>query len=66
MSEINDKKLLIKANSKRKQQTESEENPQPLLTTEDSVKKEDRSKKRFRTNVDDAINDHMDGTYSDQ
>ncbi|CAG8632804.1 13336_t:CDS:2, partial [Ambispora gerdemannii] len=54
------------SNSKRKQQPESEENPQPLLTTEDSVKKEDRSKKRFRTNVEDAINDHMDGTYSDQ
>ncbi|CAG8561861.1 2581_t:CDS:2 [Ambispora gerdemannii] len=76
MSEIDNNKVLIKeiekiANNKRKQQTECEEDPQPLLTTtEDSVKKEDRSKKRYRINVDDAaVNDQMDwtsSTYSDQ
>ncbi|CAG8596190.1 2350_t:CDS:1, partial [Ambispora gerdemannii] len=46
------------ANNKR-QPTEYEENPQQLSTTEDNVKKEDRLKKRSRTNVDDAINDQM-------
>ncbi|CAG8688847.1 13491_t:CDS:1, partial [Ambispora gerdemannii] len=71
MSEINNRKLLIKeiekiANNKIKQQPECEENPQPLLTTEDSVKKVERLKKRFRTNVDDAVNDQMDWTYSVQ
>ncbi|CAG8493105.1 3120_t:CDS:2 [Ambispora gerdemannii] len=71
MSEINNRKLLIKeiekiANNKRKQQPECEENPQSLLTIEDSVKKE--SKKRFRINVDDAaaVNDQMNWTYSVQ
>ncbi|CAG8644662.1 142_t:CDS:2, partial [Ambispora gerdemannii] len=67
MSEINNRKLLIKeiekiANNKRKQQPECEENPQPLLITEDSVKKVER----FRTNVYDAVNDQMDWTYSVQ
>ncbi|CAG8697303.1 3709_t:CDS:1, partial [Ambispora gerdemannii] len=52
------------ANNKRKQQPECEENSQPLSTTEDSIKKE--SKKRFRINVDDAVNDQMDWTYSIQ
>ncbi|CAG8672868.1 12909_t:CDS:1, partial [Ambispora gerdemannii] len=70
MSGINNRKLLTNkiekiAKNKRKQQAECEENPQPLLTTEDSVKKE--SKKRFRISEGDAVvNDQMDWTYSVQ
>ncbi|CAG8696938.1 5437_t:CDS:1, partial [Ambispora gerdemannii] len=52
------------AKNKRKQSPECEKNPEQLLTTKDSVRKEVKSKKRHRTNFDDSINDQMGRTLT--
>ncbi|CAG8597255.1 7645_t:CDS:1, partial [Ambispora gerdemannii] len=48
------------AKNKRKQTTESEENPQQMMA--ESRNNENRSKKRARANVDEVINYQMDWT----